>query len=142
MAKLEELLCFQLGGVTRRIQKHYNSEFGKFGITIAQSFILFALLEEDGLNVKSLAERLIIESPAITGLLDRLEKESLVVRQVDPEDRRAFRIFLTPAGRALAEKVMPIALAYNEALKSRLDEGEQRVLTKLIRAVDELGEAR
>jgi MarR family transcriptional regulator, organic hydroperoxide resistance regulator len=138
MAKLGDLLCFQLGGVTRKIQKHYNNKFGKFGITIAQSFILFALLEEDGLNVKTLAERLILESSAITGLLDRLEKESLVVRQVDRDDRRAFRIFLTPAGRALTEKVLPIALEFNEALKSRFDEREQETFRKLIHVVDDL----
>ncbi len=141
MARLDDFLCFQLGGVARKIQKHYNNAFGKFGITIAQSFILFALQEEDGLNVKTLAERLIIESSAITGLLDRLERERLVVRHVDPEDRRAFRIFLTPAGRALAEKVLPIASEFNEALKSGFDEREQETFRKLFQAVDRLGAA-
>lgn len=140
MSRLRELLCFQLGCAARKVHKYYNAQLGRYGITIAQSFILFALLEEEGLNVKTLGERLVLESSAITGLLDRLEKEGLVVRQVDPEDRRAFRIFLTPSGRALAEKIFPITLEFNEAIKGALQGGEQQALQNLLQAVEKISE--
>ena len=81
MDRLQDSLCFKLGSSARSMQKQYNAHCAEYGITIAQSFILFLLLAEDGLNPKTLAEQLEIDGSAITGLVDRLEKESLVERK-------------------------------------------------------------
>jgi DNA-binding MarR family transcriptional regulator len=136
LEKFTTLFCFQLGSAARKIQKYYNNKYAEYGITVAQSFILFSLLENDGLYVKSLAERLIIDSSAITGLVDRLEKENLVERRVDPEDRRAFRIFLTEKGRNLANTISPIALEFNEKLKAGLNKEEEDAFRKFLSRVE------
>lgn len=140
MGSFVDFLCFKLGSAARKIQKYYNNRFAEFGITIAQSFILFALLENNGLNVKSLAELLDLDSSAITGLVDRLEKEKLVERRVDLRDRRAFRIHLTRKGKSLAEKVFPIAVEYNEKLKTGLEKDEEMALIKFFKRIEIIGE--
>ena len=139
MESFRDLICFKLGSATRRIQKYYNNRYGEYGITIAQSFILFSLLESDGLNIKNLAERLNIDSSAITGLVDRLEKESLVERRVDPKDRRSFSIFLTNKGGNLAETVLPIAVEFNEKLKINLGEEQEEFLKTFLCEIEKLG---
>lgn len=133
-----EFLCFKIGSAARKIQKYYNARYAEHGITIAQSFILFSLLENNGLYIKNLAERLNLDSSAITGLVDRLEKENLVKREVDPEDRRAFRIFLTEKGKILAETVFPVAEEFNEKLMSDLKKNERDALDTLIAKIERL----
>ena len=138
MESFRDFICFKLGSATRKIQKYYNNRYGEYGITIAQSFILFSLLESDGLSIKNLAERLNIDSSAITGLVDRLEKESLVERRVDPKDRRSFSIFLTNKGKNLAETVLPIAVEFNEKLKTNLGEEQEESLKTFLCEIEKL----
>ncbi len=138
MEPLTELLCFKLGSASRKMQKYYNSKLAEHGITIAQSFIVLSLLEKDGQNVKELAECLSIDSSAITGLVDRLEKEGLVERRVDPNDRRAFRIVLTTGGRELAEGLLPVAVEFNDNLKKNLTKQELAALLKFFQMMEEI----
>ncbi len=139
MESFTTLLCFQLGAAARKIQKYYNKKFEEYGITVAQSFILSSLSETDGLYVKNLAERLDIDSSAITGLVDRLEKEKLVERRVDPEDRRAFRIFLTEKGKKLAGTLAPIGQEFNKRLKEGMNKEELAAFKKFLQKIDGFG---
>jgi MarR family transcriptional regulator, organic hydroperoxide resistance regulator len=86
----------------------------EYGVTAAQSFVLFDVMDHEGTSVKDIGIRVELDSSAITGLIDRLEKEDLVERQEDPHDRRGTRIVLTPKGRDLAvNKLVPVAMEFN-----------------------------
>lgn len=135
MEDLNEFLCFEMGVAARKLHKYYNTRYSEYGITITQSFILFALMIQDGQNVKNLAERLSLESPAVTGLVDRLEKEKMLERRSDPEDRRALRVYLTEKGRSLAEKLIPIAVDFNNKLKSLFTAEQEQALKKLLKTI-------
>lgn len=139
MESFTGFLCFELGLAARKIYRYYNNRYSEYGITVPQSFILFALLEQDGQNVKDLACRLSLDSPAITGLLDRLEKEELVARRNDPEDRRALKVYLTEKGRGLAGEIFKTARAFNEELNSAFSSQEKKTLKKLLSVVDSMG---
>jgi MarR family transcriptional regulator, organic hydroperoxide resistance regulator len=138
MDKFTELLCFRLGSAARKLQKYYNGRLAEYGITIAQSFIILSLMEKDDRNVKELAESLGIDSSAITGLVDRLEKESLVERRVDTSDRRAFRIHLTARGRGLGDSMLPAAIEFNESLEAGLTRTELASLYKFFGMLEDL----
>src|SRR5262244_3191863 len=101
MAQLDQHICFLLDVATRRITKFYNRRLRPFGITYNHLFILTCLWERDGVHVKDLAHQLCLDSSSLTGHLDRLERSALVVRQDDPDDRRAVRVVLTEQGREL-----------------------------------------
>lgn len=131
-------LCFKLGSATRKIQKYYNSKYSELGITAAQSFVLFSLLRKDGQNFKDIAEDVNLDSSAITGLVDRLEKEQLVKRVVDPDDRRAFCIYLTDRGRQIAEKANIIADQTNKKLRSFGNKEQQDFLENFLVSIDKL----
>ncbi len=79
--------------VRGRLQAH-------FGTTLAR-FDYLAQLERvpEGLRMRELSERLMVTGGNVTGLTDGLEDEGLVTRESEPDDRRAFRVRLTPAGR-------------------------------------------
>jgi len=79
-------------------------------------------MNHEGTSVRNIAERIQLDSPAITGLIDRLVKEKLIERKEDPQDRRSLKIYLTPKGRELAEtKLVPMANEFNEYIKNTVD---------------------
>jgi DNA-binding MarR family transcriptional regulator len=52
-----------------------------------------------------LSKRLMVTGGNVTGITDMLEKEGLVARVIDSQDRRAFRVKLTPSGQRLFKKM-------------------------------------
>jgi DNA-binding MarR family transcriptional regulator len=67
--------------------------------------ILVPLFEENGLRMGELARRSRLSKQTMTTMVRVLEREGLVCRELDPVDRRAFRIVLT----AKAERFRPVA---------------------------------
>jgi MarR family transcriptional regulator, organic hydroperoxide resistance regulator len=68
-------------------------------------------------TVGALATATATKPSTLTSLLDRLTRRGLVLRELDPADRRSFAVVLTPAGRALAERAAAaIAELEREAL--------------------------
>ena len=78
-------------------RQRLRSEFG----TTLPRFDLMAQLdrEAEGLSMGELSARLMVTGGNVTGIVDQLEGEGLVVREDHPTDRRAFRVRLTAAGR-------------------------------------------
>ena len=60
---------------------------------------------EPGPSVRQLSHGTGTKATTLTGVLDRLERRGYLTRQLDPADRRSFRIVLTPAGRAAASRI-------------------------------------
>jgi len=133
-----DYICYKVGAAGRKIQRYYNNRLAEHGITIGQSFILLSLRERDGQNVKELAEKLAIDSSAITGLVDRLEKADLVERRADERDRRALRIHLTDKGAKSVGTMVKLGNQFNEGLKEGLSKSELAALEKFFLVIDKL----
>jgi MarR family transcriptional regulator for hemolysin len=67
--------------------------------------VLFTLDSEGPLIQRELAQKLEVEGPTLVRRLDQLEGEGLVLRSASPSDRRATKVALTEAGRALFKRV-------------------------------------
>jgi MarR family transcriptional regulator for hemolysin len=68
----------------------------RFGMTFGQWKVLIILANGDsGLTQKDIADKLVLEGPTLIPIIDKLEKDELVVRKNDPKDRRINRIYLT-----------------------------------------------
>ncbi len=81
----------------------------------AGATLLFKLAARgDSLRVTDLAEILGVDTPTVTRKVQQLERDGMVVRQTDPDDRRASRIRLTPAGRRTIERVRRARRAWLE----------------------------
>jgi len=69
---------------------------------------LLALWKEDGLKVVDLGRRSGLETSTMTGLIDRMERDGLVERRDDANDRRVQRINLTEKGRQAMSPVLAV----------------------------------
>jgi len=81
-----------------------------------------ANLGDDGtLSVRQLSERTGTRASTLTGLLDRLENRGYLARELDPADRRSFRLPLTETGQAVAARVRAAIADLERDALSRLD---------------------
>ncbi|AZQ09313.1 Organic hydroperoxide resistance transcriptional regulator [Shewanella khirikhana] len=79
----------------------YRPILDGLGLTYPQYLVMLVLWEEEGLSVKSLGERLHLDSGTLTPLLKRLESKGLVSRGRSEQDERVRVLHLTDEGRML-----------------------------------------
>jgi DNA-binding MarR family transcriptional regulator len=93
-------LWLRLLSCTVRIENHVRSGLRQEFRTTLPRFDLMAQLERypGGLRMNDLSKRLMVSGGNITGITDQLEREGLVVRNLDRGDRRAITVKLTSAG--------------------------------------------
>jgi DNA-binding MarR family transcriptional regulator len=77
-------------------------------LTAAEINVLANLGNGGTLNVRQLSERTGSRASTLTGILDRLENRGYLTRELDPGDRRSFRLPLTEAGQAIAGRVLAV----------------------------------
>ena len=102
---LNREFAFTLNDVARLLRTYADYKAAQFGITRAQWAVLVRVERAEGLNQSELAESLDLQPITLTRLLDKLCDSGLIERRPDPEDRRAKRLFLTPAARPLLEQL-------------------------------------
>ena len=103
------------------------------GLTISQFGVLETLLHLGPMCQSELGGKLLRSGGNITLVIDNLEKQGLVVRQRDTEDRRMVIVSLTPAGEAMIQQVFPAHLAAIMAQMHVLTAAEQQMLGDLCR---------
>jgi DNA-binding MarR family transcriptional regulator len=105
---LDNQLCFALYSASLAMTKTYKPFLDKVGLTYPQYLVMLVLWQQDDILVKTIGERLFLDSGTLTPLLKRLEASSLITRTRDEADERQVRINLTKEGRALKKKAQGI----------------------------------
>ena len=108
MLALDNQLCFALYSASLAMTKTYKPLLDKLGLTYPQYLVMLVLWQDDGLLVKTIGEKLFLDSGTLTPLLKRLEASGFIVRTRDSEDERQVRITLTREGRALKRRAQDI----------------------------------
>jgi MarR family transcriptional regulator for hemolysin len=114
-------IAFTITDVARLLKTLADQRARQFGTTRAQWSVLFRLDRSEGLKQSELAEILDLQPISLTRLLDRLADNGLIERRADPNDRRANRLFLTPAARPLLERLGDLGEEMMEAVLAGLD---------------------
>ncbi|HPF44471.1 MAG TPA: MarR family transcriptional regulator [Syntrophomonadaceae bacterium] len=131
MQDFTTFICYSLKATMKKVEKHIGQELEKYGVSMAQSFVLFSLLENDGATLSEIGALAHIENSSLTTMVDKLEKEGLVERSLFPQDRRVIRLFLTDAGRKLALEVLSAGAALNQEFGNNLGDLQPNLLEGL-----------
>ncbi|MFP4445773.1 MAG: MarR family winged helix-turn-helix transcriptional regulator [Desulfosudaceae bacterium] len=133
-------VCFLLSRAAQAAQKELRLLLEPYGLTPAQYLIIECLWVVDRLSPKRLGELLRYDSATLTGLIDRLEKGGFVVRQPNPDDRRAILVCLTEKGKAMKAELRALRFAVNEELMKIFPEDQRerfkQALVSMISARD------
>jgi DNA-binding MarR family transcriptional regulator len=93
-------------------------------LTLSQLKILMLLSRSDGMSGRELSERIGVGLAALSGMIDRLVANDLVIRQEDPHDRRVRRISLSKGGAELIRGIITAGAEKQRRLLSRLSDRE------------------
>ena len=104
-------LCFAVYSTAHAFNRAYKPLLDRLGLTYPQYLVMLVLWERDGVPVRDIGERLMLDSGTLTPLLKRLEAAELVRRTRSTEDERQVLIALTPKGQALKEKARAVPQA-------------------------------
>ena len=94
--------------------------------------VLRHLADEAGHTMGEIAERLEMNPPTLTKLIDRMVGKSLVQRAADPEDSRRVLVYLTDAGQALLQELQSKIDQHHAALQGVLGQRNARELERLL----------
>lgn len=107
--------------------------FARYGLSGPKFNVLVHLYMagDCGLIQSELSKKLLVSRANITGILERLEKEELIVRTSDPADKRVTRVCLSERAASLVHTFLPIHNEYMYKVMSALDMPEKETLIKL-----------
>jgi DNA-binding MarR family transcriptional regulator len=124
------------GRIMEYVDRALEAKFEEFGISRA-TFDVMAALRRNGppyrLSQRDLMRSLLRTSGSMSLRIDTLEREQLVTRQQDQDDRRSVFVTLTPKGSKLLQQIVPEHLANETALLAAFTSAEKEQLTGLLR---------
>jgi DNA-binding MarR family transcriptional regulator len=123
----------------------FLQETESHGITPVQYAALQKVALTPGVDQRTLARSIGLDTSTIAGVIDRLEARGLMQRSASPEDRRVRLLGLTAAGSALLAAIEPDMLRAQQRILAPLPEAERgefmRMLRTLVSANNELSRA-
>ena len=125
-------MLFLISDVGRLLRTYADQKARLFGMTRAQWAVLLRLERREGLKQSELAEALDLQPITLTRLVDRLCDNGLIERRADPNDRRAKRLYLTPAARPLLDRIADRVEELSETVLDGIEPAEiDRMLSQL-----------
>ncbi len=121
--------------INKKFEKLQRKIIQKENLTTAQYSILQQLWKNDGIKFKQLADACCCSQSTITGIVDTMEKKDVVIRKMNPEDRRSVLVMLTDKGKKL-EKETPNINSILDNCCSGFDPNDIQLLTILLKKLD------
>lgn len=106
--KLENQICFPLYACSKEIVRLYKPFLDALDLTYTQYITMMLMWDKLELNVKSIGERLYLDSGTLTPVLKKLEQKGYLSRKRDLTDERNLLVTVTKEGLALREKALSV----------------------------------
>lgn len=106
---MSDSLGFLVSDVSRLMRRRFDERARTIGATRAQWRALTSISRNEGINQGGLAELLEVEPITLCRMVDRLAEAGLVERRRDPNDRRAWQLFLLPKSHPILESLRGMA---------------------------------
>jgi DNA-binding MarR family transcriptional regulator len=126
-----------VGRFRRQVRRSAVPTIGT-GLPESQAELLRLVGRQPAISVRQAAAELGLAANTASTLVSRLSAEGLLVRTVDPDDRRVGRLRLTPAAQAVADESRAARRAALAAVLERLDGGQIDNLTKGLEVMSEM----
>ena len=131
----DEPLTRQLVMSAKAIKAMFEDALASEGATLATWVVLNGVERGRWASQSGLAKELRIEGATVTRHLDRLEREGLVARSRDPEDRRQISVRLTPEGKLLHRRLKAVARRVDDQVCEGLTERDRSDLERVLERI-------
>ena len=108
---------------------------GEGGVTPVQYAALQVVSNLPGIDQRTLARNIALDTSTIGGVVDRLEARGWLERRTSPQDRRARQLFLTRAGDQTLAETIPAMLSAQEQILAPLTESQRKVFMRMLQVL-------
>lgn len=109
----------------------------RYEVKPGQFPVILWLLAEKKLSQKELCEKIRVEQPTMANTLKRMERDGLITRESDIQDKRSFKFTLTDKVLENADEIKQIAQNINETALHRLSKVEKDIFVYSIKLLNE-----
>jgi DNA-binding MarR family transcriptional regulator len=120
----------ELLALDEQVLASHGTRHGRFNL-----LMMLMKCSEGQATPAGLAEKTGVTRATISGLLDGLQKDGLIERHPDPEDRRLIRVYLTSAGQSFLDKIRPAYSRWFTSIVEPLNEQERQQLVFLLEKI-------
>jgi DNA-binding MarR family transcriptional regulator len=118
---LNDFLPYRLSTAASRISRAFAERYREeFGITIPEWRVLAHLYQSGDVSVRDIEARTDMEKSKVSRAASRLETAGYITKAVNDSDRRLLALRLTPRGRDLVARVLPVARQFQAEMRARL----------------------
>lgn len=132
--RIEHLYIFLMEHIVKKYRQVALQAFRKHhaGITVDQWIVLKQISENNGTSQVEIANSTVKDAPTTTRIIDQLTSKHLISKQLDPEDRRRYMVFITEKGQALIKKMLPVVQEYRKIAIQDFSREELHTLQQLL----------
>ena len=127
---IQETVDFHLRSTLFATRRMYNLLAAENGITQGIGYVLIHIGKE-GVPATKIAPMMGMGTSSLTRLLKNMEKDGLIYRQSNEEDRRIVKVFLTPRGLDLRRKVRKLVIEFNKKLAEKIDPADMEAFVRV-----------
>jgi DNA-binding MarR family transcriptional regulator len=135
----DNTIDYYLKAAWQSVVNAYNQEASKFGITQASGYVLINILKE-GTAVSQIANLLGVRSTSLSRILSSMEKQGLIYREADMQDKRSVKVFLTDLGIEKRMLAVQVVKDFNEYLIQNFTERERIRLAETLQKINKLAQ--
>ncbi|WP_249168661.1 MarR family winged helix-turn-helix transcriptional regulator [Alkaliphilus sp. B6464] len=110
----------------------FSERVMRLGVTRVQWIALYYLGKEEVISQKELAEKMNIKESSVARLLDRMERDGLVERVKNENDKRVTNVRLTDKGKQYRIKLLPEGEEFEKLLYKNISDEEMKIFTTVL----------
>lgn len=127
----------------KAMERAFDSEIkDRFDMVGSEWKVIIALAIVDGLTQKELAEIIFVEGSTLVPIIDRMEKQGFLKREVDSEDRRVRRVLLTSKSKRIVDPMVDCIINFRDTILDGISprdlETTRNVLKKIANNSDKI----
>ena len=141
LTMFERCLYFNLNALTRKVNRIWEAELRKTGLSTPHAYVMQLVLNSPGISQKQLAEELHLDPSTITRFVNALEERHLVHRTINNIDRRSATVAPTAEGEKLQKELNKIGHDLFRSMQTKLGDKDFRALITALREARNMLEA-
>ena len=134
---MDKNLGFLMVDNARLLRRAFDERVRTIGITGPQARLLLAVERSPGENQVFHADLLEVEPITLCRMVDRMEESGLVERRMDPADRRARLLYLTPRAKSETARIRSALAGMLDQIVAGLSEDEQAAFSRMLHLVSD-----
>lgn len=133
----DSCLCLHVQRAARALARRFDDALRPLGLTNGQFSLMMSLNRPKPPDMGTVSSLLGMDRTTLTAALKPLQRRRLLKIAADPEDRRSRIVTVTPAGRRLLARAIPVWRRAHHALETLLPDGEPDRLRKNLNLVSD-----